>query len=400
MHLFRVFRYRLYPRPAQEETLERHLELCRQLYNKALWWRQGAWERDRERVTRKIQVHALVGLKQDFPEYRELPPGTLEDVIKRVDLAYQAFFRRVKQKTPGEAFGYPKHHPPGSYHSFRVPRSREFLLEHGETPDERFGFLFFRGFGLGTKSGGEDPLAVRMHRPLPSLPGIAVRRVEIKRESAGHWYACFGWDAEIEPEEAEGTVSGATIALHPGLIHYLTTDAGEVIDAPSAFRAHARGLAKAQHRMAKKKKGSYRYMQEKQIVARWHAKIRNTRRAFQHNLSRRIVDSYDRIYVNSYDIRRMLSDGELNHLNLRVADAAWGEFCFMLSYKAQEAGKVYVEVGSADTAQECSRCGEIVHKTLADREHVCYHCGLRLPRGVNAARNVRRRAEGDPVSVL
>ncbi len=63
--------------------------------------------------------------------------------------------------------------------------------------------------------------------------------------------------------------------------------------------------------------------------------------------------------------------------------------------KAQDAGKVYVEVDSKDTAQECSRCSVTVHKTLAAREHSCCHCGLRLPRGVNAARNVRKRAEAE-----
>ena len=76
-------------------------------------------------------------------------------------------------------------------------------------------------------------------------------------------------------------------------------------------------------------------------------------------------------------------------------DAAWGQFLFMLSYKAQDAGKVYVEVDSKDTAQECSGCSVTVHKTLAAREHSCRHCGLSLPRGVNAARNVRKRAEAE-----
>lgn len=398
MKLNRAYRYRLYPNPDQAERLERHIELCRQLYNMALWWRVGAWERaseeEREKLKRrkwlKDQTHALVGLKERRPEFREMPSSAPEWVLKRVDLAYRAFFRRVKAKK-GEAFGFPKHHPPGTYSSLQVMRSREFVFEHGG--DDRYGFLSFKSFGIGR---GGDPLAVRMHRPLPALPGVAVRRVEIKREAAGRWFVCFGWDAEVaEASPGHGRTNGSArvVALHPGLIHYLTTDAGETIDAPSAFVSHARGLAKAQRRMAKKKKGSYRYLQEKQIVARWHAKIRASRRDFQHNLSRRIVASHDAIYINSFDIRRMLSDGDLDHLNLRVADAAWGEFLFMLSYKAQAAGKVYVEVDSADTVQECSRCGVVVPKTLAVRTHVCLSCGLKVPRGVNAARNVRKRAE-------
>lgn len=382
MKLNRVYRYRIYPSRAQREILDQHLELSRILFNKALWWRQGAWERDKQRVTRNEQARAIVQLKKDYPEYYPVTRGIMEDVIFRVDFAYKNFFRRVKSKT--EKPGHPKPHPPGSYYSMTVPRAKEFKLEHA--PGDRFGFLYIRSFGLRPLAG--DPIAVRMHRDLPA--DVAVRRVILKREPAGQWYAGFGWDTQIEPEEVDDR---RVIALHPGLTHYLTTDSGEVIDIPSAFALHAQKLAKAQRRMAKKKRGSYRYMQEKVLVAKHHARIKNVRRDFLHNLSRRIVDNYDHIYVNSYDIRMMLSDGELDHLNLRVADAAWGDFLFMLSYKAEELGKVYVEVDSKDTVQECSGCGEIVHKTLKDRVHVCFDCGLKLPRGVNAARNVRKRAE-------
>ena len=388
MRVNRVFRYRLYPTAEQEEALARHLELCRILYNKALWWRQGAYEREGRLVTRKEQLLALKDLKADVPEYRGLPHSAVEDVVWRVDQAYAAFFRRTKRARPGEPFGHPKHHPPGTYRSMRVRRAREFELEHDG--QERFGLLRIRSFGLGRKGG--EALPVRMHRPLPSLPGVAVRRAEIKREPTGGWYVCFGWDAEIHPPEYAGQ---RTVALHPGLVHYVSTDAGETVEAPAAFEAHARGLARAERRLARKRRGSRRYEEEKRVVARWHAKIRDVRKNFQHNLSRRIVDEHDRIYVNSYDITGMLADKESRFLNRRLVDAAWGQFLFMLSYKAQDAGKVYVEVDSKDTAQECSRCSETVHKTLAAREHACGHCGLKLPRGVNAARNVRKRAEAE-----
>jgi transposase len=41
--LRRVYRYRLYPTKTQELKLLEQVELSRRLYNKALWWREGAW---------------------------------------------------------------------------------------------------------------------------------------------------------------------------------------------------------------------------------------------------------------------------------------------------------------------------------------------------------------------
>jgi len=59
----------------------------------------------------------------------------------------------------------------------------------------------------------------------------------------------------------------------------------------------------------------------------------------------------------------------------------------MLSYKVAETG---TRLHLANTrqlkpSQRCSGCWEIVPKTLAQRVHVCPHCGLTLPRDQNSA---------------
>lgn len=90
-------------------------------------------------------------------------------------------------------------------------------------------------------------------------------------------------------------------------------------------------------------------------------------------------------------MQRMVSEDNLKYLNARVADAAWSALLHMVRFKAEKAGGVYVEV-EANAAQECSGCGEVVHKDLSVRVHSCPYCGLTVPRGVNAARNAKKRA--------
>ena len=41
--------------------------------------------------------------------------------------------------------------------------------------------------------------------------------------------------------------------------------------------------------------------------------------------------------------------------------------------------------------QECSGCGAVVPKDLSVRVHDCPHCGLKLDRDLNAARNILAR---------
>ena len=71
-----------------------------------------------------------------------------------------------------------------------------------------------------------------------------------------------------------------------------------------------------------------------------------------------------------------------------VNDAAWSKLKEMLAYKAEWAGRQFVEVDPKNTTQACSGCGSIVPKKLSDRWHSCPHCGLELDRDHNAALNV------------
>src|SRR5215210_3150003 len=199
--LRRAYRYRLYPTRQQEEELLHQLELCRRLYNKALWWRQGAWERWAQRVGLREQTLALTQLKKDMPEYRGLSPGTLEDVVNRVHRAFEGFFRRTRV---GEAPGYPRPKSLGRYRSVSVPRRREFHFDWDGR--KRHGRLSIRGI---------RGLKVRMHRPFPE--GATVRRVTIRREGSGRWYVVFGWDIEgYKPPEHEAR--DEAVGLHPGLV--------------------------------------------------------------------------------------------------------------------------------------------------------------------------------------
>ena len=58
--------------------------------------------------------------KKDKPELKTVHSQVLQEVIKRVDLAFQAFFRRVKA---GEKAGYPRFKGYGRYDSITYTQS-------------------------------------------------------------------------------------------------------------------------------------------------------------------------------------------------------------------------------------------------------------------------------------
>src|SRR4051794_23481919 len=98
--------YRLYPSPAQAAGMERACELHRGLYNAALQERADAWRLARKSVGYAEQCRSLTQVRREDPEYLGVNAQSLQVTLKRLDLAFRAFFRRVKA---GEAPGFPRY---------------------------------------------------------------------------------------------------------------------------------------------------------------------------------------------------------------------------------------------------------------------------------------------------
>src|SRR5689334_12021266 len=92
----KTYKYKLKPTPEQERVLDRTLMLCRQVYNAAIAERREAWQKCGVSVNYYQQKAELPGVKAEMPEYGEVHSQVLQDVVQRVDRAFQAFFHRVK----------------------------------------------------------------------------------------------------------------------------------------------------------------------------------------------------------------------------------------------------------------------------------------------------------------
>jgi putative transposase len=99
----KAYKYKLKPTPERERALETVLARCRMLYNCALEQRKTWWGRGQgNSATYYQQAVELPDLKAACPEYGEVHSQVLQDVLRRVDTTYQAFFRRVANgETPG-----------------------------------------------------------------------------------------------------------------------------------------------------------------------------------------------------------------------------------------------------------------------------------------------------------
>lgn len=103
--MFKAFKFRLYPTKAQKTLLNHSLESLRWVYNKTIETRRIGWEQEKKSISLTQSNRLLTGWKKEKLELFAVYSQVLQDAQVRVDLAFQAFFRRVKA---GENAGYPR----------------------------------------------------------------------------------------------------------------------------------------------------------------------------------------------------------------------------------------------------------------------------------------------------
>ncbi len=362
----KMFKYRLYPNKQQLRLLEHQLEECRWLYNELLAARRDAWEQRQESLRLYDQQAELPALKATRPALATVQSQVLQNVAVRIDLAFQAFFRRMRT---GETPGYPRFRGTGRYDSITYPQ-----VPVGCKLDTEARRLRLHGVGL---------VKIILHRPLEGMPKTAT----ITRSSTGKWYVCFSCEC-AEPSPLPET--GQRVGIDVGLKTFATLSDGQEIANPRFFRGEEKALAKVQRAHSKLAKGTPERAKHRHAVARVHERIAWRRSDFTHQYGRRIVDIFDLIAVEDLSVNRMVH----NHcLAKSIQDAAWSQFAALIAYKAAWAGRQYVAVNPAYTSQDCSQCGHRQPLSLADlahRTYTCPCCGIILDRDYNASLNILR----------
>ena len=355
--MFRTYKYGIRPNKAQGATLIAWLNTTRELYNAALQERRDAWEKQKKSITRFDQIVQLPELMECRPDV-DTPVVALRGALRRIDLAFSAFFRRCKS---GDKPGYPR---------FKGKRGWD-AIEFENKPAKNLlqaKRIFIPKLGL---------VRISLHRPLEGTP----KTLKLKREN-GKWYALIGCDDVPEKMLAP---TGNEVGVDLGLLSFVATSDGETFPNPRPLKTARLHLERAQRRVTRRKKGSNRRRKAVVLLAKRHARVANIRRENHIKVARSLVSKYDTIYIEALNIKAL----SRSRLSKSINDAAWSSFKHWLSCKAEEAGRVVVEVDPRFTSQTCSGCGRVEKKTLGIRVHEC-ECGLTLDRDINAAINIKR----------
>ncbi len=379
----RKITYRLYPSKGQTEALGMLLRSHQQLYNAALEQRIDAWRRRRVSLSYQDQCKELTSLRAECPEFTVANCSSQQRTLRRLDIAFQAFFRRVAAR--GERAGFPRFKSLDAFPGFG-------FKSHGDgwrfTPgaDWKHGRLRLQGVGTikargQARQAGEIKSCEMLHRDGQWLLSLTIECATIERQ--GGCAAC-GLDWGVE--------SFATLALDDGGEH--------IVANPRRVAKAAKELRKAQRALARKRRGGKTRQRARKAVSRLHRRLANQRKEFLHQTSAALVARFAMIATEDLSIRNMTASAKGNAaqpgknvrakagLNREILDTAPGAFLAMLRYKATEAGTEYIEVPTRKLkpSQTCPACGRVEKKPLRQRHHACPACGHTASRDGAAAR--------------
>lgn len=377
----KTYKYRLTPNKTVKKKLYWVLARCRELYNAALSERRDAYRMAGKSITYYDQQNDLPEIKAEIrEEYQDIAAHVLQDVLQRLNKAFQRFFDRVKK---GQKPGYPRFQGRNRYDSFTYPDGAGWKLK--SEPGSKRAYLKLTKIGT---------IRVKLHRPIEGT----VKTVTIKREGE-HWYVCLSCEVK-KPEPLP--VSYEDVGIDLGVTHFAALSNGECIESPRHYRTSEKKRKKLQASLSRKKRGSHRRARAVKCVAKAHRKVRNQRQDFAHKASRQLVNRFQVIVFEDLKTANLVKrpkpkqDEETGEylpngaaakagLNKSIHDAGWSQFVEMCSYKAECAGRTLLKVSPKYTSQVCPNCGKVRKKTLDERWHSC-ECGCELDRDTASAK--------------
>jgi putative transposase len=379
----RRYTFRLYPNKQQKVKLFEARRLHGYLYNACVAHRRYEYRANKKSVTYLEQQNCLPAFKREWMEFAYLHSQTMQATVKRVDLAYNSFFQKLR--------GLPKFKSIRNYSGWTYPAKSGWKV----SSSGKHGTITLNDLGI----------TIRMRGQAKSW-GIPTTLTICYKPSRNQWFASLTVDVPTVSAKfgSESNLSYESIvAFDLGTETALTLYDGKEfteLENPRFTRkaeAKIKQKSKALRRKRapnrnKKVKGSRRWKKERKRISRLMRKVANQRSDWQHKVTSEISSRHDigvTEQLNTKGMTRKAKKGSKRKkqkagLNKSILSVGFGTLNKMIAYKIEQKGglMLILYTKKIKPSQRCPNCGK-VHKDwaqLSNRYHVCDACGFKIPR--------------------
>jgi putative transposase len=371
--------FRLYPTKQVNDLLHYHRRLHKELYNAAVHNRINSYKKLGLSVSYFEQQNCLPDFKDVWTEYKQVNSQALQATIRRVDFAFQRFFKGLG-KYP--RFKSIRHYSGWSYPSFTGWKAHS-TGDNGYLELAKIGQVQMRG-------------KARVWGHLKAMD-IVYRN--------GKWYASIVLEVDEILLKNNRKTDDGVIAIDLGCNDAIAWTNGVedgLVSAPRFLRKadkQNKQLSKSKRRkrspnFKKMILASRRWKKAQKQVSNLNRKVANQRQNWVHQETTRIISGNSTVVTEKLEVKKMSAKAKKGKrkkqkagLNKSILDVGMGMIKDALKAKLSDIGGLFVEVPTRTVkpSQTCPKCGHQEKKNLSQRQHVCYNCGYHQQRDIASA---------------
>jgi putative transposase len=365
----KAYKFRIYPNQKQRELISKTFGACRFVYNTCLSYKKELYSHTGKSISKFDLINNFVEIKntEEFSWLKEIDASSIQQTIIDLDVAYQNFFKKLKQGNPTNLKFKSKKNPK---HSFRMPWMNDNIrIEKNKIKLPKLGFVKFR-----------DDRTIK--------PNEKIKSATISTNNCNEYFVSILVEYDFKPnlplEIIEDKIFSADMSAKEFMI-----SSEMKFENQKFYRSKQRTLSIRQRKLSKKQIGSNNRTKAKLIVAKTHRDITNQRNGYQIYLANKLVKSYDVLCFENLNIEGMqqFNSGLSKTISL---DFSWSSFLNSVEHQCFKHNKHFIQISRwSPSSKLCRHCGSINEDlTLSDRIFKC-DCGYTEDRDINAAHNIK-----------
>ena len=365
--MYKSFKFRLYPNKEQKELLNKSFGCSRFIYNYYLSIiKNNGYKNAYANISNYVN-----NLKYEYSFLQEIDSVIIRNTLFHLDDNLKKYYNNN--------FGYPKYKCKFDRHSYTTSAI------YKSYKNKRYCNIELDLVNKRVKLPKLKWIDIRGYRNIKNVSGKIINAT-ISRDKNGKYYVSIVFDMiDINNKDF---IPRNIVGIDLGIKKLLTLSDGITYENNKYIEKYEKRIKRLQRELSRKIKRSNNYNKCKRKLAILHSKLKNARKYYIHNITKKITDEYDIITCEKLTIQKMLSNKELSK---KISDSSFYEIIRQLKYKSKNKGKLFYQIDTYyPSSQKCHICGNIdkKYKDLIERVYKCSKCQNEIDRDLNASINI------------
>ena len=365
--MYKSFKFRLYPNKEQKELLNKSFGCSRFIYNYYLSIiKNNGYKNSYSNISNYVN-----NLKYEYSFLQEIDSVIIRKTLFHLDDNLKKYYNNN--------FGYPKYKCKFDRHSYTTSAI------YKSYKNKRYCNIELDLVNKRVKLPKLKWIDIRGYRNIKSVSGKIINAT-ISRDKNGKYYVSIVFDMiDINNKDF---IPRNIVGIDLGIKKLLTLSDGITYENNKYIEKYEKRIKRLQRELSRKIKRSNNYNKCKKKLAILHSKLKNARKYYIHNITKKITDEYDIVTCEKLTVQKMLSNKELSK---KISDSSFYEIIRQLEYKSKNKGKLFYQIDTYyPSSQKCHICGNIdkKYKDLIERVYKCSKCQNEIDRDLNASINI------------